>query len=352
MGVSDARCLRDLQPRLSGSCEFWVRCGSRPGQTLHISGKQVSLLSGLFFLGYFAFQMPGASFANKRSASWLVFVGLIGWGTCAALTGVIRIFWLLAVDRFLLGVAESAIFPALLILLTRWFTSAERSRANTFLILGNPVTVLWMSAITGYLIQGFGWQRTFILEGMPSIIWATVWILFVKDQPGKAKWITADAAAALERATPRNRRRLRVRRVTYEKRYCDPMCWRWRRSSFLEHRRVWFCALAAVDCPPGERAIDGQDRPALGCPLPGCGDIDGYGLTYIGPNAAEAGLGVAIPPDGGCGTPGFVSAGGSKFRAGLLLPGHPSAGVHVCALWLWTSFLSDCRGRWQLKFWT
>src|SRR5271163_4707009 len=137
--------------------------------TLNITGKQVSLLAGLFFLGYFAFQMPGAIFARKRSASWLVFAALIGWGTCAALTGVIRIFWLLAVDRFLLGVAESAIFPAMLVLLTRWFTSAERSRANTFLILGNPVTVLWMSAITGYLIQSYGWQKTFIFEGVPSM---------------------------------------------------------------------------------------------------------------------------------------------------------------------------------------
>jgi sugar phosphate permease len=167
--------------------------------TLHITGKQVSLLGGLFFLGYFAFQVPGARFARKRSASWLVFAALIGWGTFAALTGVIRTFWLLALDRFLLGAAESVIFPAMLVLLTHWFTRAERSRANTFLILGNPVTVLWMSAITGYLIQAFGWQRTFILEGVPSIIWAMVWILFVKDRPGKAGWMTAEAAAELDR---------------------------------------------------------------------------------------------------------------------------------------------------------
>ena len=167
--------------------------------TLHITGKQVSLLGGLFFLGYFAFQVPGAMFANKRSAIWLVFAALIGWGTCAALTGVIRTFWLLALDRFLLGVAESAIFPSMLVLLTRWFTRAERSRANTFLILGNPVTVLWMSAITGYLIQAFGWQTTFILEGLPSILWALVWILLVKDSPGKVGWMTAEAASRLER---------------------------------------------------------------------------------------------------------------------------------------------------------
>ncbi len=167
--------------------------------TLHFTGKQVSLLGGLFFLGYFAFQVPGARFARKRSAIWLVFAALIGWGTCAALTGVIRTFWLLAADRFLLGVAESVIFPSMLVLLTHWFTRAERSRANTFLILGNPVTVLWMSAITGYLIQAFGWQRTFILEGVPSICWAVVWILFVKDRPGEASWMTAEAAAELDR---------------------------------------------------------------------------------------------------------------------------------------------------------
>ncbi len=166
--------------------------------SLNITGKQVSLLGGLFFLGYFAFQIPGARFARRRSASWLVFAALIGWGTCAALTGVVRTFWLLALDRFLLGVAESVIFPAMLLLLTRWFTRAERSRANTFLILGNPVTVLWMSAITGYLIQGFGWQKTFVIEGIPSILWALIWIVFVKDRPHKASWMTADAATELE----------------------------------------------------------------------------------------------------------------------------------------------------------
>ena len=167
--------------------------------TLHITGKDASLLSALFFLGYFAFQLPGAMFARKRSASWLVFAALVAWGLLAALTGVLRQFWLLALDRFLLGVAESCIFPAMLLLLTRWFTRAERSRANTILILGNPVTVIWMSAITGFLIQDFGWQKTFILEGVPSTLWAVVWILFVRDKPSEARWMTPEAAALLEK---------------------------------------------------------------------------------------------------------------------------------------------------------
>jgi len=167
-------------------------------ETLHITGSENSLLSSLFFLGYFTFQIPGARFARTNSARWLIFVSLIFWGTLAALTGVIRHFWLLALDRFLLGVAESIIFPAMLLLLTRWFTRDERSRANSILILGNPVTVLWMSAITGYLIQAFGWQTTFILEGLPSVAWALAWILLVRDHPAEATWLEPAAAKRLE----------------------------------------------------------------------------------------------------------------------------------------------------------
>src|SRR3984893_7064884 len=165
--------------------------------TLHITGQQTSLLGSLFFLAFLLFQMPRAIFAKRRSATRLVFLALIAWGSLAALTGVIRIFWLLALDRLLLGVAESTIFPAMLLLLTRWFTRAERSRANTILILCNPITVLWMLAITGYLIQGFGWQKTFIIEGVPSILWALVWIIFVRDKPSEARWLIPEAAQSL-----------------------------------------------------------------------------------------------------------------------------------------------------------
>ena len=167
--------------------------------TLHITSGQSSLLAGLFFAGYFAFQLPGAMLARKRSASRLIFFALIPWGILSALTGVIHTFWALALIRFLLGVAESCIFPAMLFLLTRWFTRAERSRANTYLILGNPVTVLWMSALTGYLIQAVGWQRTFIYEGIPSVLWAFVWIVLVKDKPEDANWLSPEAVSILNR---------------------------------------------------------------------------------------------------------------------------------------------------------
>lgn len=167
-------------------------------RSLHITQEQSALLAALFFLGYFAFQIPGMLVARKSSATRLVFGALIVWGALAALTGVIRSFAWLAVDRLLLGVAESIIFPAMLLLLTHWFTRKEHSRANTYLILGNPVTVLWMSAVTGFFIEYFGWQWAFILEGIPAILWAFVWIALVRDQPSQARWMDPHDAAQLE----------------------------------------------------------------------------------------------------------------------------------------------------------
>jgi len=176
--------------------------------TLNITKSRAALLGAIFFLGYFLFQVPGAAYARKKSARYLVFFALVSWGILAALTGVIRNFWLLVVDRFFLGVAESFILPAMLILLMGWFTRTERSRANTFLILGNPVTVLWMSVVTGYLISAIGWQMTFVVEGIPSVIWGIVWVLLIRDKPHEVSWMKADSCAHLERELEREQAQL------------------------------------------------------------------------------------------------------------------------------------------------
>jgi sugar phosphate permease len=172
-------------------------------QTLNISNSRSALLGALFFFGYFLFQVPGAAYARRRSARRLIFFALISWGILASLTGVIRDFWLLALDRLLLGAAESFILPAMLVLLTNWFTRAERSRTNTFLLLGNPVTVLWMSAATGYLIRSIGWQMTFIVEGLPSVLWGFFWLLIIRDKPQDAAWMSEESCNHLSQQLER-----------------------------------------------------------------------------------------------------------------------------------------------------
>ncbi len=165
---------------------------------LHISAAENSLLGSLFFLGYFLFQIPGAIYAQKYSAKRLIFFGLIGWGLLASATGLISNLTLLYIDRFFLGVVESAVLPAMLILQSRWYTSAERARANALLVLGNPATMLWMSLLSGYLVQAAGWRWMFIIEGLPPVLWAFVWWWQVADHPREAAWMPRADQEALD----------------------------------------------------------------------------------------------------------------------------------------------------------
>ena len=167
-------------------------------EDLGMTSAMSSLLSSLCFLGYFSFQVPGGIYAATRSAKKLIFWSLIGWGGLSAATGLLHNTYHLMIIRFLLGVVESAVMPALLILLSKWFTRKERSLANTFLALGNPVTILWMSVLSGYLVHSFGWRGMFIIEGVPAIIWAICWWKWVDNEPSAAKWLSAEEKSRLE----------------------------------------------------------------------------------------------------------------------------------------------------------
>jgi len=167
---------------------------------LNITPGLSSLLGALFFLGYFFFQVPGAIYAQRHSVKQLIFISLILWGSLATLTGVVSSAYWLIVIRFMLGVVEAVVMPAMLVYLCHWFTRAERSRANTFLILGNPVTMLWMSVVSGYLIQHYSWRWMFIIEGLPAVIWAFIWWRLADDRPAQAKWLSQQEKDDLQAA--------------------------------------------------------------------------------------------------------------------------------------------------------
>lgn len=166
---------------------------------LGITKGMSSLLGSLFFLGYFFFQIPGAIYAEKRSVRKLIFACIFLWGIFASLTGMVSNIPMLVIIRFSLGVVEAAVMPAMLIYISNWFTQSERSRANTFLILGNPVTVLWMSVLSGYLIQAFGWREMFIIEGVPAILWAFFWWRTARDKPSQVNWLSQTEKDTLDK---------------------------------------------------------------------------------------------------------------------------------------------------------
>ena len=158
---------------------------------LAITGAIASLIGAAFFLGYFVLQIPGAIFAERRSVKTLIFWSLIAWGVLASLQGVLSSAEALIAVRFLLGLVEAAVLPAMVIFVSHWFTKPERGRANTILILGNPITVLWLTAISGFVIEAISWRGMFIVEGLPAIAWAFVFRALVTDHPRDAKWLDA-----------------------------------------------------------------------------------------------------------------------------------------------------------------
>lgn len=159
---------------------------------LNVTPEKLSLLAALFFLGYFIFQIPGTLYAANKSTKKLIFWSCLMWGTLATATGLVRNVSYLYIIRFLLGVVEAAVWPSLVLLLSRYFTQPERSKANTFLTLGNPMTIVVMSIVSGYLINSLGWRGMFIVEGAPAIVWAFFWWFLVDDYPDQAKWLSGE----------------------------------------------------------------------------------------------------------------------------------------------------------------
>ncbi|WP_426099181.1 MFS transporter [Providencia sp. PROV200] len=195
---------------------------------LGITKGMSSLLGSLFFLGYFFFQIPGAIYAEKRSVRKLIFACIFLWGLFASLTGMVSNIPMLVIIRFSLGVVEAAVMPAMLIYISNWFTQSERSRANTFLILGNPVTVLWMSVLSGYLIQAFGWREMFIIEGVPAILWAFFWWRTARDKPSQVNWLSQSEKETLDKI------------LSDEQKYIKPV--RNYREAFKSRNVILLCA--------------------------------------------------------------------------------------------------------------
>ncbi len=179
---------------------FSIASASGMAKDLGITGGTSALIAASFFLGYFLFQIPGVIYADRRSVRTLIFWCVLAWGVLASLQGLMSSAAALIAVRFGLGAVEAAVLPALVVFLARWFTKPERGRANAFLILGNPVTVLWLSALSGYLVEFASWRGMFLIEGIPAILWAFYFRWQVRDHPREAPWLNAQERDRVETA--------------------------------------------------------------------------------------------------------------------------------------------------------
>jgi MFS family permease len=165
---------------------------------LVMDDKMKGEAAGIFFYGYVLLQIPGGILASRWSARKTISICLVSWGVFAAGCGLAQTFHQFEVMRFMLGLSESAIFPATTVLLTQWFPRTERARANSLWLLCQPLALVASAPITGKLLDLYGWRTMLFLEGSLPFVWLPIWWFFIRDHPSEAKWISAEERNALE----------------------------------------------------------------------------------------------------------------------------------------------------------
>jgi len=169
----------------------------RMSADLGFNDKVYGLGVGMFYVTYVLFEIPGAVIVERWSArKWIARI-MISWGIVTALTGFIHSAGQFYTARFVLGIAESSFFPGMIVYLTHWFCSLDRSRAIACLYAAVPAASLIGSPVAGWLLgvhwlQLVGWRWLFILEGIPAIVLGVITLFYMTDRPEQARWLPAE----------------------------------------------------------------------------------------------------------------------------------------------------------------
>jgi ACS family tartrate transporter-like MFS transporter len=164
---------------------------------LGLSDRVIGRAQGMFFAGYFFFQLPSNLVLEKFGVRrWIA--GLMAtWGVISCLMIFIRgpiSFYAL---RFLLGAAEAGFFPGMILYMKRWFPARARARAVAWFMTANPLAGIVGSPVSGALLgltgKGLsGWQWMFLMEGVPAILLGVIVLWVLSDRPEEATWLRGE----------------------------------------------------------------------------------------------------------------------------------------------------------------
>ena len=165
---------------------------------LGLSSQQYGIAAGIFFVGYFLFEVPSNLILHKVGARvWIARI-LLSWGVVASLTGLVRSVHQLYAARIVLGFAEAGYYPGIVLYLTYWFRQRELARVLSLFLTGFAVNSVLGAPISGFILQhvhwlGVGsWRWLFILEGLPAIALGFLTYLVLPNRPSEAKFLTEE----------------------------------------------------------------------------------------------------------------------------------------------------------------
>lgn len=188
---------------------------------LHLSDAVYGFGAGIFFFGYFLFELPSNLILARVGArrwiarimlSWgavsalFLFLGVLRWGPLARAFGLTDAAFSFYVLRFVLGLAEAGFFPGVILYLTYWFPATRRAHAVALFILAIPLASAVGSPISGLILEFLdgwgalrGWQWLFLIEALPALLLGLALLAHLPDGPGDARWLSEEERALVER---------------------------------------------------------------------------------------------------------------------------------------------------------
>ena len=161
--------------------------------------------AGIFFFGYFLFEVPSNLILRKVGARLWITRIMITWGLISAMMALSNSVLTFYFFRFMLGVAEAGFFPGVLLYLTFWFTRKERARVVALFMTANAVALTFGGPLSGWILDKAKdlpslapWQWLFVLEGVPATLIGFVVLLYLPNGPKDAKWLSEDERHVIE----------------------------------------------------------------------------------------------------------------------------------------------------------
>jgi sugar phosphate permease len=249
--------------------------------------------AGIFFLGYFLFEVPSNLLLTRIGARRTIARITIGWGVTSILMMVVKTTTVFYALRFLLGAFEAGFYPGIILYLTYWYPTARRARpfglfmsASAFAgVIGGPVAGAILTSLNG--ANGWaGWQWLFLIEGSPSIVAGLVTLFYLTDRPKDARWLSSDERRLVEDDLEKDQREMGAREHRVLASLRDPKLW----LLIL----IFFCIIAANSAltfwgPSVVKDIGFGDAVSVGWIMAAIYLIGGAGMILNGSHSDRSG---------------------------------------------------------------
>jgi D-galactonate transporter len=162
--------------------------------------------AGIFFIGYFLFEVPSNMILHRVGARLWIGRIMITWGLVSGAFMFVKTPVMFYTLRFLLGLAEAGFYPGIILYLTYWYPAGRRARMTSLFMTAIPISGIFGGPLSGWIMERFsgahgldGWQWLFLIEAIPSIVVGLVVMLCLDNGIRRAKWLSEDEKALLER---------------------------------------------------------------------------------------------------------------------------------------------------------